>query len=201
MKQGDRAVAGSLLAARFKAAAGALALGLSLGGCGLRDVPALDGRARQAWSEVQAQYQRRVELVPPVIEAARSAAGQEREVVAEVVASRMRALRSSGDAHVLRDPEAFRNLQEAQDRLSSALRRLFATMERYPEVKSSSIYAAARAQIETTENRIAVARRDYVEAAQAFNEELRRVPDRWIAAFLYPEAEPFPLFNPTARSD
>jgi LemA protein len=122
-------------------------------------------------------------------------------VVAEVIASRMRALRAGGDGHVLSDPEAFRNFQDAQDRLSSAIRRLFATIERYPEVKSSSVYAAARTQIETTENRIAVARRDYIEAAQALNQELGKFPDRWIAAVMHPEMKPLPVFNPPARSN
>ena len=200
MTQGERSTRGSL-PAQLRAACGAILLALLLSGCGLDDVPALDERARQSWSEVQAQYQRRAELVPPLLEAAKSAAAQEREVVAEVVASRSRALRASGDAYVLSDPEAFRNFQEAQDRLSSALRRLFATMERYPEVKSSSVYAAARSQLETTENRIAVARRDYIEAVQTLNEELRRVPDRWIAAVLHPQTRPLPVFTPAARSN
>lgn len=201
MIQGDGALAGPGLSARIKNALGALALASGLAGCAFNDVPALDARARQAWSEVQAQYQRRAELVPPVLDAAKPTAAQEREVVAEVIASRMRALRAGGDGHVLSDPEAFRNFQDAQDRLSSAIRRLFATIERYPEVKSSSVYAAARTQIETTENRIAVARRDYIEAAQALNQELGKFPDRWIAAVMHPEMKPLPVFNPPARSN
>jgi LemA protein len=191
---------GSRPSARLLAVGGALALVLALSGCGFNDVPELDARARQAWSEVQTQYQRRAELVPALLDAARAAA-HEREIVAEVIASRTRALRAAGDTFVLRDPEAFRNFQEAQDRLSVALARLFAAMDRYQEVKSSSIYAAARAQIETTENRIAIARRDYLAAAQAFNDELKNIPDRWIASAMHPQAQPLPGLPPASRPD
>jgi LemA protein len=99
------------------------------------------------------------------------------------------------------DPQRFREFQDAQNQLSGALGRLLVTVERYPELKSNANFLALQSQLEGTENRIAVARRDYIEAVRAFNTELRTIPGRWIAGFLYPDAKPMETFTATAGSD
>jgi LemA protein len=170
-------------------------------GCGINTVPTLEERAKSAWSEVQNQYQRRADLVPNLVETVKGYAQQEREVLTQVTEARARATQVRVDASTATDPEKFRQFQDAQNQLSGALGRLLATVERYPDLKSNANFLALQSQLEGTENRIAVARRDYIEAVRAYNTELRTVPGRWIAAFLYPDAKPMETFAATAGSE
>ncbi|MFL5134873.1 MAG: LemA family protein, partial [Microvirga sp.] len=151
-----------------------LAFGLSA--CGINNVPTLQEQAKAAWSEVQNQYQRRADLIPNLVETVKGFAQQEREVLTQVTEARARATQIQVDASTVTDPEKFRQFQEAQNQLSGALGRLLATVERYPELKSNANFLALQSQLEGTENRIAVARRDYISTVQTYNTELRTIP-------------------------
>jgi LemA protein len=190
------------LFARVKLVLTACALGAGLSACGaINTIPTLEERAKSAWSEVQNQYQRRADLIPNLVETVKGFAQQEREVLTQVTEARARATQVQVDASTITDPEKFRQFQEAQNQLSGALGRLLVTVERYPELKSNANFLALQSQLEGTENRIAVARRDYIETVRAYNTELRTIPGRWIAAIMYPEATPMQTFTATAGSE
>ena len=171
---------------------GFLAAGLSA--CGVNTVPRLDEAANAAWSEVQNQYQRRADLVPNLVETVRGFARQEQETLTRVIEARAKATQMTLPANITENPEAFRQFQENQTQLSSALARLLAVAEAYPELKSNQNFLALQSQLEGTENRIAVARRDYILAVQNYNTELRTFPGRLIAAVLYSDAKPKETF-------
>ncbi len=180
----------------------AVALSLGLSACGaINTIPTLEERAKSSFSEVQNQYQRRADLIPNLVETVKGFAQQEREVLTQVTEARARASQVKVDASTITDPQKFREYQEAQNQLSGALGRLLVTVERYPELKSNANFLALQSQLEGTENRIAVARRDYIEAVRAYNTELRTIPSRWVAAILYPDAKPMENFAATAGSD
>jgi LemA protein len=180
----------------------ALALGLGLASCGaFNAIPALEERARSAWGEAQAQYRSRHELVPKLVDSVRRFAPQEQEVLAQVGDAQTRAERIQVGEGTVTDKASFREYQEAQSQLSAALGRLLATVERYPELKSNAGFVALLAQLEGTENRIAVARRDYSDAVRAYNRELRNFPGNWIAAVIYPDARPLEPFTTGPRSE
>jgi LemA protein len=187
-----------LPSARIRVVLTAMILALGLSACGINTIPTLEEQAKAAWSEVQNQYRRRADLVPNLIETVRGFAQQERELVTQVTEARARATQVQVDASTVTDPERFRQFQETQNQLSAALGRLLAAVERYPELKSSANFLALQSQLEGTENRIAVARRDYITAVQAYNTELRTIPGRWIARILHPEARPMETFSATA---
>ncbi|PVE24498.1 LemA family protein [Microvirga sp. KLBC 81] len=186
---------------RFRIALTGLALAFGLSACGINNVPTFEEQAKAAWSEVQNQYQRRADLIPNLVETVKGFAQQEREVLTQVTEARAKATQVQVDASTVTDPEKFRQFQEAQNQLSGALGRLLATVERYPELKSNANFLALQSQLEGTENRIAVARRDYIAAVQAYNTELRTIPGRWIAAIIYPDAKPMETFTATAGSE
>src|SRR6266851_8958644 len=163
--------------------------GLLLSGCGVNNIPTYDENAKAKWSEVQNQYQRRSELIPNLVETVKGYATQEREVLTQVTEARAKATQVQVNANQLTDPDAIQRFQQAQAQLSGALGRLLAVSERYPELKSNQNFLALQSQLEGTENRIAVARRDYIIAVQAYNTELRTFPGRWVAAWVYPDAK------------
>ncbi|MDB5592107.1 LemA family protein [Enterovirga sp.] len=188
------------LAAALRVAVVAL-VGLTLASCGVNNVPTLQERAKAAWGEVQNQYQRRADLIPNLVETVKGYAQQEKDVLVQVTEARAKATQVRVDASTITDPAKFREFQEAQAQLSGALGRLLATVEAYPDLKSNQNFLALQSQLEGTENRIAVARRDYIGAVQAFNIEIRTIPGRWIAAIFYPDAKPMEVFTATAGSD
>lgn len=192
---------GLLLPARIRVALTVVAMAVGLSACGINTVPTLEERAKSAWSEVQNQYQRRADLIPNLVETVKGYANQEREVLTQVTEARARASQVKVDASTVTDPEKFRQFQDAQNQLSGALGRLLVTVERYPELKSNANFLALQSQLEGTENRIAVARRDYIETVRAYNTELRTIPGRWIAAILYPDAKPMETFTATPSAD
>ena len=165
----------------------AVAFGLSA--CGVNNVPRLDEASKAAWSQVLNQYQRRADLVPNLVETVSGYAKQERETLTAVVEARARATQIQLPPELLTDPEAFKRFQDSQQALSSSLARLLAVVENYPELKSNQNFLSLQSQLEGTENRIAVARRDYIETVREYNTELRTIPGRWIAAILYPDAK------------
>lgn len=182
--------------ARLRLAAVVALLAVGLAGCGaINAIPTLEERAKSTFGEVQNQYQRRADLIPNLVETVKGYAAQEREVLTQVTEARSRASQVKVDASTITDPQKFREFQEAQNQLSGALGRLLVTVERYPDLKSNANFLALQSQLEGTENRIAVARRDYVEAVRAYNTELRTIPGRWVAAVLYPSAKPMETFT------
>ncbi|MDF2766345.1 MAG: LemA [Rhodospirillales bacterium] len=184
------ATAPSLALSRRWSAIVLVPLMLLLGSCGINTIPTLEERADAAWAEVLNQYQRRADLVPNLVETVRGYAQHEREVLEAVTEARSRVGQMQLPPDVTEDPEAFRRFQENQQALTGALSRLIAVAEAYPDLKANQNFLALQSQLEGTENRIAVARRDYIEAVRQYNTELRTIPGRWWAAFLYPDAEP-----------
>ncbi|SFG34750.1 LemA family protein [Methylobacterium gossipiicola] len=187
---------------RVRAAFVALALATTLTGCGaINRVPTLEEQAKSSWSEVQNQYQRRADLIPNLVETVKGYAQQEKDVLVGVTEARAKATSVKVDAGTVNDPQKFKEFQDAQNQLSGALGRLLVSVERYPDLKSNQNFLALQSQLEGTENRIAVARRDYIGAVQAYNTEVRTIPGRWIAAWFYPEAKPMETFTATPNSE
>ena len=166
----------------------ALAL-LSLGGCGINNIPRYDEAVNAAWSQVLNQYQRRADLVPNLVETVKGFAAQEKGVLTAVVEARAKVAQTQIPKDILTNPEAFKLFEQNQAALSGALSRLLVVVERYPELKSSQNFLTLQSQLEGTENRIAVARRDYIAAVQRYNTELRTIPGRWWRAMLYPDSQ------------
>jgi LemA protein len=185
---------------RSAAVAAVALLGLGLAGCGVNNVPTLEEQAKAKWGEVQNQYQRRADLIPNLIETVKGYAAQEREVLTEVVEARAKATQVKVDASTITDPARFKEFQDAQNQLSGALGRLLVTVERYPDLKSNQNFLALQSQLEGTENRIAVARRDYIQAVQVFNTEIRTFPGV-IWARLFWGAKPMESFSATAGAE
>jgi LemA protein len=173
----------------------ALLFAVLLAGCGINTIPTQEEQAKAAWSEVQNQYQRRSELIPNLVETVKGYAQQERQVLTQVTEARAKATQVQVNANQLTDPEAIRRFQEAQGQLSGALGRLLAVSERYPDLKSNQNFLALQSQLEGTENRISVARRDYIGAVQAYNTEVRTFPGRlWAGIY---GAKPMATFTTT----
>ncbi len=163
---------------RFRAFAAAIVLGALVAGCGVNTIPTLDEHVKGQWSEVQNQYQRRAELIPNLVETVKGYAAQERETLTAVVEARAKATSINVSVDQLDDPELMKRFQDAQSQLSGALGRLIAVSENYPDLKSNQNFLALQSQLEGTENRIAVARRDYIQSVQAYNTEVRTFPGR-----------------------
>src|SRR5258706_3667441 len=179
-------------------AAVVLLFAVLLTGCGVNTIPTKEEQAKAAWSEVQNQYQRRSELIPNLVETVKGYATQERQVLTQVTEARAKATQVQVNANQLTDPEAIRRFQEAQGQLSGALGRLLAVSERYPDLKSNQNFLALQSQLEGTENRIAVARRDYIGAVQSYNTEVRTLPGRlWAGVY---GAKPMAEFTTTEEN-
>ena len=162
---------------------------LTLSGCGINNIPTYDEAAKAAWSQVENQYQRRADLVPNLVETVKGYAKQEKDVLVQVVEARSKVAQMQVPKDIVNNPQAFKQFQQNQDALSSALSRLLVVVEKYPDLKSNQNFLALQSQLEGTENRISVARRDYIEAVKNYNTELRTIPGRWWAALLYSDAK------------
>jgi LemA protein len=149
---------------------------LLLSGCGINTIPTYEEKAKAAWSDVQNQYQRRADLIPNLVETVKGYARQEEKVLTEVVEARAKATQMKLPADILTDPEKFKQYQDVQGQLGAALGRLIAITENYPDLKSNQNFLALQSQLEGTENRIAVARRDYIDAVRLYNTELKDLP-------------------------
>ena len=172
-------------------------LGLLVSGCGINNIPSYEETAKARWSEVLNQYQRRADLIPNLVETVKGYAAQERQVLEEVTNARARAtqVQLQIPPDIVTNPEAFKRFQEAQAQLTGALGRLLAVSERYPDLKSNQNFLALQSQLEGTENRIAVARRDYIEAVRQYNTELRTFPGVIWASTLYRSQKPMETFT------
>jgi LemA protein len=172
-------------------------LGLTVAGCGVNNIPTYEETAKAKWSDVLNQYQRRADLLPNLVETVKGYAAQEKSVLEGVVNARARATQVQVQLppDVVTNPDAFKKFQEAQAELTGALGRLLAVQENYPDLKSNQNFLALQSQLEGTENRIAVARRDYIEAVRVYNTELRTFPGVIWASTLYRSQKPMETFT------
>ena len=176
-------------------ASGIAVLTLLISGCGINNIPTYDEAATAAWSQVLNQYQRRADLVPNLVETVKGFAKQEQDVLMGVVEARSKVGSMQIPKDIQTNPQAFQQFQKNQDQLGSALSRLLVVVERYPDLKSNQNFLTLQSQLEGTENRIAVARKDYIEAVQRYNTEIRTFPGRLWKGILYSEMEPKQNFS------
>ncbi len=159
-------------------------IGFSVSACGYNNIPTFEEQAKAKWADVQNNYQRRADLIPNLVATVQGYAKQEKDVLTAVIEARAKATQMKIDVSQLSDPEKLKQFQEAQNQLSGALGRLIAVSENYPDLKSNQNFLALQSQLEGTENRIAVARRDYIEAVRVYNTELKTFPGLlWASTF------------------
>lgn len=187
--------------ARIGLVAALLGIALTVSGCGYNTIPTLEEQAKARWGDVQNQYQRRADLIPNLVETVKGFASQEKSVLIAVVEARAKATQVKVDASQLTDPEKLKQFQDAQNQLSGALGRLLAVSENYPDLKSNANFLALQSQLEGTENRIAVARRDYIEAVRVYNTALRTFPTLIWAKTLFAGNKPMAEFTASEGSD
>jgi LemA protein len=185
----------SVVAVRLRHIVLAVFLTTLLTGCGVNTIPTYEEQAKAAWSQVENQYQRRADLIPNLVETVKGAANFERETLQAVVEARSKVAQTTVPPNVLTNPEAFKTYEQNQAALTSALSRLLVVVERYPDLKANQNYLSLQSQLEGTENRIAVARRDYIEAVRRYNTELRTFPGRLWAMTLYSGSQPMQNFT------
>lgn len=181
---------------KFRAATALLAAAM-LSACGLNSVPTAEENAKAKWAEVQNQYQRRADLIPNLVATVRGAGAQEKSILVEVTQARASATQVKVSGGDLTDPAKVQAYERAQNGLTLSLQRL---QEAYPELKSQANYTTLMSQLEGTENRIGIARRDYNDAVQAYNTRIRTFPDA-IGANVFYGAKPMTPFQAQAGSD
>ena len=175
---------------------------LSLSGCGYNDFQRLDEQTKAAWSEVLNQFQRRADLIPNIVNTVKGEANFEQETLTRVIEARAKATSIQVTPETLNNPEAFNRFQQAQGELSSALSRLMAVSESYPNLKANQGFQDLRVQLEGTENRITVARNRYIKAVQEYNVLARSFPTNLTAmVFSYDVKPNFSVANEAAISD
>jgi len=167
-----------------------LASTLTLSGCGYNTLQVKDEAVTAAWSEVQNQYQRRADLVPNLVNVVKGYAAHEEQVLTEVTQARANVAGLKVDREVLEDPELFQRYQEAQSQMTSALSRLLAVTENYPDLKANQQFRDLQVQLEGTENRIAVARNRYITSVQDFNSYARQFPQVMTAKVIGMDTKP-----------
>jgi LemA protein len=167
----------------------------SLSACGVNTIPSDEETAKAKWSDVLNQYQRRADLIPNLVATVKGYAQQERTVLDEVVNARAKATSVQVNADTVTDPDAFKKFEEAQAQLSGSLGRLIAVSENYPDLKSNQNFLALQSQLEGTENRIAVARHDYIEAVRVYNTDLKTFPTAFWAWTFYSSYKPMQEFT------
>ncbi|PZU59356.1 MAG: hypothetical protein DI547_07100 [Sphingobium sp.] len=182
--------------ARFAPALFAAFAALSLSACGINSVPTAEEEAKAKWADVQAQYQRRSNLIGNLVATVKGAAKQEQDTLVRVTEARAKATSIQVSADDLSDPAKVAQFQQAQGALSQSLGRLLANVEAYPDLKSNQNFLDLQSQLEGTENRIAVAIRDYNEAVRAYNTRIRTFPDA-IGAKLIHGAKPMTPYQAT----
>jgi LemA protein len=169
---------------------------LSLGGCGYNRLQSTDEQIKAAWAEVVNQYQRRADLIPNLVNTVKGFAAQEQQVLLGVTNARAKVGTIQATPELINDPQAFQRFQQAQGELSSALSRLMVVVERYPNLKSDQNFRDLQAQLEGTENRIAVARNRYIKAVQEYNVVVRSFPTNLTAMlFSFKEKAQFTVDN------
>lgn len=169
--------------------------GALLSGCGVNAIPTYEEQTTAAWGQVENQYQRRADLIPNLVETVKGYASHEKEVLEAVVAARAKATQTQIPSDILTNPAAFETFQQNQAALTGALSRLLAVVENYPDLKANQNFLALQSQLEGTENRISVARRDYIEAVRLYNTELKTYPGVIWKAVLYSDRQPMQQFS------
>lgn len=166
-------------------------------GCGVNNIPTYEQSAKAAWSEVLNQYKRRTDLIPNLVETVKGFAEQEKSVLTDVVEARAKATQTQAQipADILTNPDAMKQFQDAQNSLGGALGRLLVVIEKYPDIKSGQNFLALQSELAGTENRIAIARRDYIESVRVYNTELTTIPGRWWRSFMYPQSKEMATFD------
>jgi LemA protein len=143
---------------------------------GINTIPTLDEKVKASWSQVENQYQRRMDLIPNLVKTVKGYAAHESSTLEAVTQARANATKITINADNLNDPAAMAKFEAAQGQLSSALSRLLAVSENYPNLKADQSFLALQSQLEGTENRISVARRDYIDTVQQYNTTIRTFP-------------------------
>lgn len=169
-------------------------------GCGINNIPTYDEGVKAAWSQVQNQYQRRADLIPNLVETVKGFAAQERETLTAVVEARAKVASMQVSPELINDPEQLAQFEQAQQQLSGALSRLMVVVERYPDLKSNQNFLALQSQLEGTENRISVARRDYIASVERYNTEIRTFPGRIWHAVLYSDMPVRDVYEATTEN-
>lgn len=187
--------------ARIRAVFAVILVGLTVAGCGYNRIPTLEEQAKAKWGDVQNNYQRRADLIPNLVATVQGYANQEKSVLTAVVEARAKATQVKIDVSQLTDPEKLKQFQDAQNQLTGALGRLLAISENYPDLKSNQNFLALQSQLEGTENRIAVARRDYIEAVRLYNTELKTFPGILWAATFFRSNKPMAVFTAAENAD
>lgn len=178
----------------------AASLSLALAGCGVNAIPTKEEYAKAKWGDVQNEYQRRADLVPNLVATVQGYAQQEKSVLVEVTQARAEATHVSVDASTISDPAKFAAYQQAQDKLSGVLGHLLSITENYPDLKSNANFLALQSQLEGSENRIAIARRDYNDAVRDYNTELRTFPGVIWAGTFYKAEKPMQEFQASSEA-
>ncbi|MGH8397414.1 MAG: LemA family protein [Gammaproteobacteria bacterium] len=168
---------------------------LLLSGCGINNIPAYKQQVTAAWSQVLNEYQRRTDLVPNLVATVKGYATHEASVMEAVTNARAKVTQTQIPANVLTNPQAFHQFEQNQATLSGALSRLMMVTENYPNLKANENFLALQSQLEGTENRIAVARRDYILAVQQYDTELTTIPGRWYHSMFYGSYQPVQNFT------
>lgn len=174
-------------------------LGLYLTGCGINNIPTYDERVKSAWAQVENNYQRRSDLIPNLVSTVKGFAAQEKDTLTAVIEARAKATSIRLDENLVNNPEALEKYEAAQAGLGRALGRLMMVSERYPDLKSNANFLALQSQLEGTENRISVARRDYILAVETFNTEIRTFPGKIWHSLLYSELTVKDTYEATAE--
>jgi len=165
----------------------------------INNVPKLDEGVKAAWSQVQNQYKRRADLIPNLVSTVKGYAEHEKSTFTEVTKARANVGKLSLTPEMLSNPQLFQQFQQAQGALSSALSKLMLVVEKYPDLKANKNFLALQTQLEGTENRISVARRDYIQSVKLYNLELRTYPGKIVAAIMYPDAQVKQTFTATPQ--
>ena len=185
-----------LMMKRLLALGSLLAATLGLTGCGYNDFQRLDEKSKAAWSEVLNQYQRRADLVPNIVASVKGQANFEQDTLTKVIEARAKATSIQATPELINDPEAFKKFQQAQGELTGALSRLMVVSEQYPQLQANQAFRDLRVTLEGTENRIAVARNEYIGTVQAYNILARSFPTNITAkVFGYPAKPTFTVQN------
>jgi LemA protein len=174
-----------------------LVAAFSVAGCGVNNIPTFEQAAKANWSEVLNQYKRRSDLIDNLVATVKGFAEQEKSVLTDVVEARAKATQAQVNlpADVLNNPDAMKKFQDAQNTLGGALGRLMVVAEKYPDIKSGQNFLALQSELSGTENRIAIARRDYIESVRVYNTELTTIPGRWWKSFMYPTSKEMATFD------
>ena len=160
-----------------------------LSGCGINNIPTYDEQAKAAWAQVENQYQRRADLVPNLVATVKGYAAHEKETLTAVTEARAKVGSIQVGKELLDNPQLLQQYQAAQSELGSALQRLMVVVERYPDLKANQNFLALQSQLEGTENRISVARRDFIQAVNQYNREIRTFPGRIWHSILYSDMQ------------